>query len=80
MSCVRRSRRIAFFTFHQVNAFEEDGHLVVDLVAYDDASIIDALYLDTLRATQAASAGQLRRYRLPLDGGAAESEVLSTSP
>ena len=37
----------AFFCFHHVNAFErESGELVVDLVAYDDASIIDALYLD----------------------------------
>ena len=38
----------AFFCFHHVNAFERAGgsELVVDLIAYDDASIIDALYLD----------------------------------
>ena len=38
----------AFFCFHHVNAFERaDGsELVVDLIAYDDPSIIDALYLD----------------------------------
>ena len=38
----------AFFCFHHVNAFERDGgrELVVDLIAYDDPGIIDALYLD----------------------------------
>ncbi len=36
----------AFFSFHHVNAFERDGELVIDLCAYEDASIIDALYLD----------------------------------
>jgi carotenoid cleavage dioxygenase-like enzyme len=68
----------AFFTFHSVNAFEEGGELVVDLVAYDDASIIDDLLLDKLRRRGAPPArGSLRRYRLPLDGGAASREDLS---
>ncbi len=66
----------AFFTFHAVNAFEEGGELVVDLVAYDDASIIDDLYLDNLRSGSPTAAGRLRRYRLPLDGGRARSEDL----
>lgn len=68
----------AFFTFHSVNAFEENGELVVDLVAYDDAAIIDDLLLDNLREGGAPmAAGSLRRYRLPLDGGAARREDLS---
>jgi carotenoid cleavage dioxygenase-like enzyme len=68
----------AFFTFHSVNAFETDGELVVDLVAYDDASIIDDLLLDNLRENGAptAAGSSLRRYRLPLDGGAARREDL----
>jgi beta,beta-carotene 9',10'-dioxygenase len=71
----------AFFTFHQANAFEENGELVVDLVGYDDSSIIDALYLDKLRAGERpASAGRLRRYRLPLDGGDARREELYDEP
>ena len=54
---------------------------MVDLVAFDDASIIDALYLDKLRAgVREASAGHLRRYRLPLDGGRAEPEQLYDEP
>ena len=71
----------AFFTFHQVNAFEDGGELVVDLVGYDDPSIIDALYLDKLRGDRRqASAGRLRRYRLPLDGGDARREDLDDAP
>jgi carotenoid cleavage dioxygenase-like enzyme len=68
----------AFFTFHHVNAFEDGGELVVDLVGYDDPSVIDALYLDALRAEPGTSSpGTLRRYRLPLDGGPAAREDLS---
>jgi beta,beta-carotene 9',10'-dioxygenase len=71
----------AFFTFHQANAFEEDGELVVDLVGFDDSSIIDDLYLDKLRAgARGVSAGRLRRYRLPLDGGDARQELLHDEP
>jgi beta,beta-carotene 9',10'-dioxygenase len=67
----------AFFTFHQVNAFEEDGELVVDLVGFDDSSIIDSLYLDNLRGPRRAPPpSSLRRYRLPLDGGDARREIL----
>src|SRR4051794_32078421 len=32
-----------FFCFHHVNSFERDGELVVDLIAYDDPSIIQKL-------------------------------------
>ncbi|MEJ8672527.1 carotenoid oxygenase family protein [Streptomyces sp. MS1.AVA.1] len=42
----------ACFAFHHINAWEDedrDGDLVLDLCAYSDASVIDALYLDRLR-------------------------------
>jgi carotenoid cleavage dioxygenase-like enzyme len=71
----------AFFTFHQANAFEEDGELVVDLVGFDDPSIIDSLYLGRLRAGERpAQNGRLRRYRLPLAGGEASYDVLHDRP
>jgi beta,beta-carotene 9',10'-dioxygenase len=67
-----------FFSFHEVNAFEDGDEVVVDLVAYDDAAVIDALYLDKLRAGgRVDGIGTLRRYRLPLDGGSARVEQLS---
>src|SRR6218665_2016754 len=37
----------AFFVLHHVNTFEDDGHLVVDLCSYRDASVLQGLKLDT---------------------------------
>ena len=31
------------FSFHHVNAFEREGELVLDMAAYDDATIVDSL-------------------------------------
>jgi carotenoid cleavage dioxygenase-like enzyme len=39
-----------FFCFHTINAFEEGDEIVLDLVAWEDASVIDGLYLDRVRA------------------------------
>jgi beta,beta-carotene 9',10'-dioxygenase len=55
----------AFFAFHHVNAFELGGDVLVDLVTYPDAAIIDQLYLDRLRSTNGATAtGALTRFRI----------------
>ncbi len=61
----------AFFCFHHVNAFERGDELVVDLIAYEDASIIDALYLDDKRERPRGPlpGGELRRYTIDLAGG-----------
>ena len=47
---VRSVTADAAFAFHHVNAFAEGGALMVDFVAYPDASVIDQLYLARLRA------------------------------
>jgi beta,beta-carotene 9',10'-dioxygenase len=72
----------AFFCFHHVNAFEEDGHLVVDLLAYEDASIVDKLALQRLRDDEPIPIPHLHRYRLPLDrpGTHVTAEVLTDVP
>ncbi|MBE9079233.1 carotenoid oxygenase family protein [Romeria aff. gracilis LEGE 07310] len=58
-----------FFAFHYVNAFEQNGHIVVDASSYPDATIIDDFYLDNLRSdTGTLQKGQLTRYRVPLQG------------
>jgi len=68
----------AAFAFHHVNAFERDDEIVCDIVTYPDASIIDDLYLDRLRSDDPTpGTGQLRRYHLPLSGGAVSSRVQS---
>lgn len=82
------TRRVpAFFTFHHANAFEretsrddsEEGiEIVIDLVAYDNADVLDGLYLNDLGASDSdASTGKLRRYCVPLNGGRITGETLT---
>ena len=64
----------AVFAFHHVNAYEQGDELVLDLVTYPDASIIDQLYLSRLRTGEPVDAvGSLDRYVIPL--GATNSSV-----
>lgn len=79
-------RRVSpFFSFHTANAFETgDGEgasadeLVLDLVAYDDASAITDLSMGALRAADGGfPSGELRRYRLPLGAGKASYDRLA---
>jgi beta,beta-carotene 9',10'-dioxygenase len=78
---VRRYETDPFFAFHHVNSFQRDGELVVDLCAYEDSSIVDRLYLETLRApaSEEASipAAQLRRLTIDLEGDGVRSEALT---
>jgi carotenoid cleavage dioxygenase-like enzyme len=60
-----------FFVFHTINAYEDGDELVVDLCAHRDASIIDLLNLDGLRAgTNAPQHPTPLRLTLPLTGAA----------
>jgi beta,beta-carotene 9',10'-dioxygenase len=66
-----------FFVFHTINAFEAGDELVVDLCAYEDASVIDALNLDGLRAgTSRIPPARPRRLTLDLRSGAATTRSL----
>jgi beta,beta-carotene 9',10'-dioxygenase len=66
-----------FFCSHHVNAFERGGELLVDLVAYEDAEILRAFFLENLRAGGPIPGSELRRYRLPLDRGSVSFEALA---
>jgi beta,beta-carotene 9',10'-dioxygenase len=56
-----------FFSFHHVNAWEEGDELVMDLNAYDDASIVEKYYLKELeKPGSRLPFGTLRRYRMNL--------------
>ena len=66
-----------FFCFHHVNAFERGGELVLDLCAYEDATVIDSLYLDETGPRGKLPPVQLRRYTVELDGGGVRSEPLA---
>ena len=56
---VARARAPACFSFHHVNAFEADGRVHVDLLAYPDPGVIDRLRLAPLRAGEPADATAL---------------------
>ncbi len=68
----------AFFGFHHINAFENDGELIFDIAAYENPDIIKAFYFDQLKSPEAKIPfGKLRRYRLPLQKGSIRYETLS---
>jgi carotenoid cleavage dioxygenase-like enzyme len=66
-----------FFSFHHVNSFERDGELIVDLVAYDDASLIGLLEVDKLRGDEQLPPPELRRCTIDLEGGGVRYETLA---
>jgi beta,beta-carotene 9',10'-dioxygenase len=53
-----------FFGFHFVNAYEEDGEVVADVSTFDDATIVEDLYLERLRAGEPISKPSLTRFRI----------------
>jgi beta,beta-carotene 9',10'-dioxygenase len=79
---VATARGEAIFAFHHVNAYEHGDGLVIDMVAYPDATIIDQLYLARLRAgTPLTATGRLTRFELTLGGnGGVTRRTLSPVP
>ncbi|XP_071808797.1 carotenoid-cleaving dioxygenase, mitochondrial-like [Asterias amurensis] len=56
-----------FFCFHQVNAYEEDGHVVVDLSTYEDGKIVQKINLENLRKGVETEVGTAKRFVLPVE-------------
>ncbi|HEX5514556.1 MAG TPA: carotenoid oxygenase family protein, partial [Gammaproteobacteria bacterium] len=79
---VKTAHSEPFFAFHHVNAFECGDEVVVDIVAYPDASVVDQLYLDRLQSGLPVTAtGQLRRFRIGLGAsGGVTVETLAAVP
>jgi len=69
----------AFFAFHHVNAFEKNGNIFVDILAYDDTDVIEAFYLDRIKNEEKAlPAGEFRRYKIDLNDLSISHEVIGS--
>jgi carotenoid cleavage dioxygenase-like enzyme len=68
-----------FFVFHTINAFEDGEDVVIDLCAHADATIIELLELERLRAgtNHASLAARPVRLTLPAGGGRATTRELA---
>ena len=69
------------FVFHFVNCYDEGNQVVADISVHDDASIIDALYMDRIGARNIkAPPPRLLRHRLDLETGDCATEQLTDIP
>ena len=66
----------ACFAFHHVNAYEEGEEVVVDLCVFEDAGVIEDLYLERLRAGKPIAEAKLTRFRLHRGTKAVTRELL----
>uniref|UniRef100_A0AAY5F026 Beta-carotene oxygenase 1, like n=1 Tax=Electrophorus electricus TaxID=8005 RepID=A0AAY5F026_ELEEL len=65
----------AFVMFHHINAYEEDGHVVFDLITYEDNSLYDMFYLKNMRqdaetfdkSSKVFSLPVCQRFVIPID-------------
>ncbi|XP_056220621.1 beta,beta-carotene 15,15'-dioxygenase-like [Seriola aureovittata] len=73
----------AMVVYHHVNAFEDNGHVIFDVIAYNDNSLYDMFYLSKLRENtgfhdEGYSKPSYRRFAIPIhsDKGIAIGEDL----
>lgn len=57
--------------FHHINAYEEDGHIIFDIIAYTDNSLYDMFYLKNLtkdfeEKSKLTSIPTCKRFVVPL--------------
>jgi len=66
-----------FFCFHHVNAYEQNGAVVVDACIYENAEIVEDLYLERLRHGKPTDRAELRRFRIQPSSGTVTHEQLA---
>lgn len=74
---VRTATHGPFFTFHTVNAFDDGDDVVLDLVAFSNERIVDALSLATVSTEgfEDVPPGRFRRYRISPGGSVTETQL-----
>ncbi|MEX0940173.1 MAG: carotenoid oxygenase family protein [Candidatus Babeliales bacterium] len=65
-SLVGKYKTDAFFTFHQVNAYEKNNTIIMDLIAYNDSNVIANMSLEKLKSCSSHKSGLLKRYTIDL--------------
>lgn len=56
-----------YFGFHHVNAFEQEGQIVCDLITYEGIDMLKDLYLERVKNKGAEITGLFRRFYLEMD-------------
>lgn len=61
----------AIVVYHHVNAYEEEGHVIVDVIGYEDTSLYEMFYLSKLKENNGSpddsySKPSYQRFVLPL--------------
>lgn len=59
----------SFFFLHVINSFEDDDHIVIDIISYKDNEILNKFDLSNLRNKEPAGSPEIpsvRRYVIPL--------------
>jgi carotenoid cleavage dioxygenase-like enzyme len=49
-----------FFFFHMINTYEESGHLIVDVITYDNADLLEGFFTESIRDSACDSAHAAR--------------------
>ncbi|KAG8429469.1 hypothetical protein GDO86_020113, partial [Hymenochirus boettgeri] len=77
----------AFVIYHHINAYEEEGHVVFDIITYKDNSLYDMFYMANVRKvfseeSAAISVPATKRFAIPLqhDKGVEVGTNLVTIP
>ena len=70
----------ARFAFHHVNSYEDGGEVVADICTFPDATIVEDLYLENLRAGKPVAQPRLERFRISPRAGTVAIEQLVEEP
>lgn len=82
---IKKFEASPFFAFHHANAYEKDGEILMDLITYPDASIIETIgkygrEREREQVNHALTLARLMRYHLMLDNDQLQIESLSEIP
>lgn len=68
------------FSFHQINAFQQEHKIFLDACVYDDSSIVDAFYFHRLFAQTKFPRARFERVCLDLKNRTTSTETLLNEP